>query len=64
MAKSRDVAITKVAANDAPRAITATGRLATFRAAWAHVTDDGVIDPEGAKALSVEPGEMVQVAPQ
>jgi arginine N-succinyltransferase len=64
VAKSHDVAISKVAPNDAPRTITATGRLGAFRAAWAHVTEDGVIDSEGAKALNVEPGETVQVAPQ
>jgi hypothetical protein len=28
------------------------------------VTSAGVIDLEGAKALDVEPGQMVQVAPQ
>ena len=64
VAKSRDISITKVASNNAPRTITAIGRLGDFRAAWAHVTDDGVIDPDGAKALNVEPGETVQVAPQ
>ena len=64
IAKARDVEITAIAPNDAPRAITSTGRLASFRAAWAHVTDDGVIDPDGARALTIEPGEKVQVAPQ
>jgi arginine N-succinyltransferase len=64
VAGARDVEITKVATNDAPRAITSTGRLASFCAAWAHVTDDGTIDPEGAKALNIEPGQTVQVAPQ
>ena len=64
IAKSYDVKITAVAANTAPRAIAATGRLADFRAAWACVSEDGVIDLEGARALDVEPGRTVQVAPQ
>ena len=64
IAHARDVAITAVAANEAPRSITSAGRLSAFRAAWARVTDDGVIDPEGALALDVEPGVTVQVAPQ
>ena len=63
IAKSRDVEIRTVAGNTAARAITACGQRAEFRAAWACVTDDGVIDPEGAKALSIEPGQIVQVAP-
>jgi arginine N-succinyltransferase len=61
---AREIEITKIAETEAPRAITAHGRLAGFRAAWARVSDDGVIDPEGAKALSVEPGQSVLVAPQ
>ena len=64
VAKSRDIEVTKVAANSAPRVIASTGRLATFRAAWACVTDDGCIDPDGATALSVEPGQVIQIAPQ
>jgi arginine N-succinyltransferase len=64
IAQARDVEITRIAANDAPRAIVATGRLAAFRAAWAQVSEDGVIDPDGARALSVEPGQTVVVAPQ
>jgi arginine N-succinyltransferase len=61
---SREIEITKIAETEAPRAITSHGRLAAFRAAWARVNDDGVIDPEGAKALGVEPGQTVLVAPQ
>ena len=64
VAKSRDVEITKIAVNSAARAIAACGQLADFRAAWACVTDDGIIDPDGAKVLAVEPGQTVQVAPQ
>ena len=64
IARARDVTITAVADNDAPRAIAATGRLASFRAAWAKVTEEGIIDRQGAKALAIEPGETVQVAPQ
>ena len=63
VAHARDVEITRIAPNDAPRAITATGRLAEFRAAWAHVTDDGTIDPAGAGGLDVELGMTVAVAP-
>ncbi len=61
---AREVEIAKIAETDAPRAITSHGRLGTFRATWARVSDDGVIDPEGAKALGIEPGETVLVAPQ
>ena len=64
IAKSRDIEITRVADNSATRAIAACGQLAEFRAAWACVTDEGVINAEGAKALMVEPGQAVQVAPQ
>ena len=64
IAEARDVKITDVAANDAPRVIAATGQLKEFRAAWAHVTAEGVIDPESARALGVEPGQSVTVAPQ
>jgi arginine N-succinyltransferase len=61
---AREVEITKIAETGAPRAITSHGRLAGFRAAWARVDDDGIIDPEGANALGVEPGQIVLVAPQ
>jgi arginine N-succinyltransferase len=61
---AREIEITKIAETDAPRAITSHGRLAAFRAAWAHVSDDGVIDPKGAKALGAELGQTVLVAPQ
>ena len=64
IARARDIEITRVAPNDGARAIAATGERVAFRAAWACVTSDGVIDPEGAKALDVEPGQSVQVAPQ
>lgn len=64
VAKARTVQITGVAANDAPRAIVATGRLADFRAAYASVDENGVIDPEGSRLLGVEPGVEVMVAPQ
>ncbi len=64
IAGTRDVTITKVSENSAPRVIAAVGLLSEFRAAWAHVSDDGVIDPAGAHALSAEPGHVVQVAPQ
>jgi arginine N-succinyltransferase len=64
VSSARAIEITKVAETDAPRAITSHGRLAGFRAAWARVSDDGVIDSEGAKALDIEPGETVLVAPQ
>ncbi len=58
------VPITKIAANDSPRSVTATGRLADFCAAYACVTPEGVIDPEGAALLGVEPGMTVEVAPR
>ena len=61
---AREVEITRVGPNDATRAIASTGRLAEFRAGWACVTDDGCSDTAGAQALSVEPGQSVQVAPQ
>jgi arginine N-succinyltransferase len=61
---AREVCIERVAPIDAPRAVTATGRLAAFRAAYACVSDDGTIDPEGAATLGVEPGMTVLVAPQ
>jgi len=64
IAHARDVTIERIAPNPQPRTICAAGRLADFRAAWACVTEDGTIDPEGAKALGVEPGETIQVAPQ
>ncbi len=63
IARARDIEITGVGANEAQRAIAATGRLADFRAGWASVSDDGTIDPAGAAALRVEPGDIVQVAP-
>ncbi len=56
--------IEKIAANDAPRTVTAAGRLADFRAAYACVTPDGMMDPEGASLLGVEPGMTVTVAPR
>lgn len=64
VAEARVVRIARVAENDAPRAVVATGRLSGFSAAYAHVTQDGVIDPDGAKLLGVEPGVEVLVAPQ
>ncbi|MES2290490.1 MAG: arginine N-succinyltransferase [Pseudomonadota bacterium] len=64
VAQSRSVRIEKVAENDAPRSVTATGRLKNFTAAYARVSDDGTIDPEGAKTLGVEAGSDVLVAPQ
>jgi arginine N-succinyltransferase len=60
---AREVRIERVAPLDAPRAVTATGRLAEFRAAYACVGDDGCIDPESAATLEVEPGMTVLVAP-
>lgn len=63
VADSRVVRIERVAANDAPRAVTASGRLKDFVAAYACVTGDGTIDPVGAAALGVEPGMDVLVAP-
>ncbi|MEP6786309.1 MAG: arginine N-succinyltransferase [Sphingomonadales bacterium] len=62
--QSRTVKIERIAENDAPRSVVATGRLKDFAAAYARVTDDGSIDPEGAKLLGVEPGADVLVAPQ
>ena len=64
VAAAHEIEITKVGETEAARAITSHGRLAAFRAAWARVSDDGVIDPAGAKALGVEPGQTVLVAPQ
>lgn len=64
IAESRIVRIDRVADNAAPRAVVATGRLAAFTAAYAHVTADGTIDPDGAALLGVEPGMDVLVAPQ
>jgi arginine N-succinyltransferase len=64
VAGARDIEITKIGPNETPRAIVATGRLADFRSTWAHVSVDGTIDPEGARALNVEPGQTVMVAPQ
>ncbi len=63
IAEARTVRIERVADNEAPRAIVAIGRLADFRAAYSRVAD-GAIDVEGAKALGVEPGMDVLVAPQ
>ena len=64
IANARSVRITRIAANETPRAIAATGRLKDFTAAYACVTEDGVIDPEGAAALGVEPGMDILVAPR
>lgn len=64
VAEARPVRIARVAENDAPRSVVATGRLSGFSSAYAHVTQDGLIDPEGAKLLNVEPGVEVLVAPQ
>jgi arginine N-succinyltransferase len=64
VAQSRVVKIERIAANDAPRAVVATGRLSGFSAAYACVTQDGTIDPDGARNLGVEPGVEVLVAPQ
>ena len=63
IAQARTVTIERIAANDAPRAVVASGRLAGFTAAYACVTPDGTIDPDGAAALKVEPGMEVQLAP-
>lgn len=64
IAQARDIQITRVGDNGAARAIVSAGTLAAFRAAYACVTEDGVIDSIGARTLQVEPGQSVQVAPQ
>lgn len=64
VAESETVRIERVADNDAPPTITATGRLTGFVSAYARVTEDGAIDPVGAKLLAVEPGMDVLVAPR
>jgi arginine N-succinyltransferase len=64
VAHSKCVTIDRIVSNDAPRSIAATGRLQHFRAAYARVTDEGKIDPEGAKMLAIEPGMVVLVAPR
>lgn len=64
IAQAREVTISRIGPNAAPRTIASAGRLGEFRAAYASVTDDGVIDQEGALALDVEPGQSVMVAPQ
>ena len=62
--QAQTIRIQRVAPNDAVRTIAATGRLAQFVAAYACVTPDGTIDPEGAALLGVEPGMDVTVAPR
>lgn len=64
VAESETVRIERVADNDTPPTITATGRLTGFVSAYARVTEDGTIDPVGAKLLGVEPGMDVLVAPR
>jgi arginine N-succinyltransferase len=58
------VRIERVADNEATSTIVATGKLADFVAAYARVTADGTIDPEGARRLGVEPGCDVLLAPR
>jgi arginine N-succinyltransferase len=62
--EAREVNLSAIGPNDATRAIVAAGRLAAFRAAWAQISAEGVIDPDGARALNVEVGQTVMVAPQ
>ncbi|MFM9978121.1 MAG: arginine N-succinyltransferase [Sphingomonadaceae bacterium] len=64
IAGSQTVRIERIAANDAIRTIVATGRLADFVAAYASVTEDGTIDPDGARLLGVERGCDVVIAPR
>jgi arginine N-succinyltransferase len=64
VAGARPIKIERIADNDTPRAVTAVRRLADFTAAYACVTDDGTIDPEGASILDVSIGETVLVAPK
>lgn len=64
VANARTVRIERVAANETPRTIATVGRLKDFRAAYASITEDGSIDPEGAKLLGVEPGMDLTVAPR
>ncbi len=64
IAGARTVSIDRVAPNGAARTIVTCGRLADFRAAYASVSEDGAIDPDGARLLGVGPGMDVTVAPR
>ncbi len=64
VAGARPLTIERIAANDTPRAVVAARRLGDFTAAYAHVTADGTIDPEGARALDISTGETIMVAGQ
>jgi arginine N-succinyltransferase len=63
VAESREVVISRIAPNSAPRAIVSHGALTDFKAAWGQVDGD-VIDPVSATALAVGPGHTILVAPQ
>jgi len=64
IAGAKSVRIERVAENEAVRTIVTSGRLGDFVAAYACVTEDGAIDPDGARLLGVEPGMDVTVAPR
>jgi arginine N-succinyltransferase len=63
VADARTVSIAKIAPNEAPRAIIASGTLKTFTAAWGRVDGD-TIDPDCAKLLGVGIGDAIVVGPQ
>jgi arginine N-succinyltransferase len=63
VAESREVVISHIAPNSAPRAIVSHGALTGFKAAWGQVDGD-VIDPLSAAALEIGPGHTILVAPQ
>jgi arginine N-succinyltransferase len=63
VAESREVVISRIAPNAAPRAIVSHGALTDFKATWGQVDGD-VIDPVSAAALEIGPGHTILVAPQ
>ncbi len=62
LAGARETMVARVAPNDGPRTIVASGTLTGFVAAWGCVSED-TIDPAAAALLGVEPGRTVLVAP-
>ncbi len=64
VAGAKFVTVTRVAENPTARTVVAARRLGEFCAAYASITDDGIVDEAGARLLDIDVGEVVLVAPR